>query len=141
LNANTANMWYGFYNHLSGTKGGANSTMIWGCQYDQVIKFIGSQAQSGHLDRYLWSSTTAGTTSGYEPEGNTKPLDIMKNIYDLEGNCFEWTAQANSTSYRVYRGGSYHVVAVGRFYPASYRSRNLPNSTNAYQSSRPALYL
>ena len=136
-----ADMWYGLYKHLKGKKGGATSTMIWGCQYDQIINFIGAQAQIGHPDRYLWSSTTTGTTSGYEPTGNTKLLDIMKNIYDLEGNYFEWTAQASSALGRTGRGGNCSSVALSSFRPASSRGNSYPTNTIAYSGSRSALYM
>ena len=28
----------------------------------------------------------------------------FKNIYDVAGNCWEWTTESNSSSHRVYRG-------------------------------------
>ena len=31
--------------------------------------------------------------------------DIINNIYDLEGNVFEWTLEANYTEYRVIISG------------------------------------
>ena len=67
--------------------------------------------------------------------------DKMKNIYDLEGNYLEWTAQALDTLYRVYRGGDYHNVSGGNFYPASDRSNANPGYTNAPSSSRQSLYV
>ena len=48
------------------------STMIWGCQYDQVMKFIGNEIETVHFDRNL--------TDAPEVAGNN-PLDKMKNIY------------------------------------------------------------
>ena len=30
--------------------------------------------------------------------------NCSKNIYDVAGNCFEWTTESNSSSYRVFRG-------------------------------------
>ena len=78
-----ANTWYGLYNTIRNVN--ANKQMIWGCQYNQVIKFIGKEAQIGHSDRNL---TTDHALSGQND------LDKMKNIYDLEGNHYEWTAEA-----------------------------------------------
>ena len=88
-----ANTWYGLYNAIRNISG--NKQMIWGCQYDQVIKFIGEEAQIGHRDRNL---TTDHALSGQNE------LDKMKNIYDLEGNHGEWTAEAVSTFNRALRG-------------------------------------
>ena len=59
-----------------------NKQMIWGCQYDQVVKFIGEDAQIADDYRVSLSGPlTSGTTE----------LDKMKNIYNLEGNFAEWT--------------------------------------------------
>ena len=132
-----ANMWYGLYNHIVGTKGGTTSQMIWGSEYDQVINFIGNEAQTGHTDRNL--PGTNGS-SDYRNSGAT-PLDKMKNIYDLEGNYLEWTAQANSTNNRVYRGGYYGDVSSSVFVPASNRNNGSPNGTNDNDSSRQSLYV
>ncbi len=143
MNASTtankgANMWYGLYNHIIGTKGGATSQMIWGSEYDQVIRFIGNEAQTGHTDRNL--PGTNGS-SDYRNSGATL-LDKMKNIYDLEGNYFEWTAQAYSTYSRVLRGGYYDLVSSSNFVPASLRRYDgNPNITNDGSSSRQSLYV
>ena len=123
-----ANMWYGLYNTLREN----NKPMIWGCQYDQVIKFIGEEAQIGHNDRNL---TTDHALSGQNE------LDEMKNIYDLEGNHNEWTAEALSTSSRARRGSNYSTANNGRFNPASFRNDNLPTLSSNYYSARSTLYL
>ena len=125
-----ANMWYGLYNTIKNS--GANKQMIWGCQYDQVIKFIREQAQVGHSDRKL---TKAHALSGQNE------LDCMNNIYDLEGNHWEWTAEALSARNRASRGSYYSFAGAGSFYPASYRSNNPPTNSNISHSSRSTLYL
>ena len=124
-----ANKWYGLYNTLREN----NRPMIWGCQYDQVIKFIGEPAQVGHSDRNL---TTDHALSGQNE------LDCMKNIYDLEGNHYEWTAEANSTDRRANRGSFSNGASIGFFNPASYRDNYFsPTSSNVTVSSRSTLYL
>ena len=124
--------WYGLYNTIRNIN--ENKQMIWGCQYDQVIKFIGAEAQTGHSDRNL---TTDQALSGQND------LDKMKNIYDLESNHYEWTAEANSASYRVLRGSSYDNTSDNIFDPAS-GGRNVssaPNYGDNTISSRSTLYL
>ena len=123
-----ANMWYGLYNTLREN----NKPMIWGCQYDQVIKFIGEEAQIGHNDRNL--------TTGHALAGQNE-LDCMKNIYDLEGNHIEWTAEADSTNDRARRGSFYYSASVGYFNPASNRVSYNPTSSYDYYSARSTLYL
>ena len=125
-----ANMWYGLYNTIKNS--GANKQMIWGCQYDQVIKFIGEQAQVGHSDRNL--------TKDHALSGQNE-LDCMNNIYDLEGNHYEWTAEAGSTGSRAGRGSGCDSASYGNFYPASNRSNGYPTNSLSGYSSRSTLYL
>ena len=125
-----ANMWYGLYNSIR--KIDENKQMIWGCQYDQVIKFIGEQAQVGHSDRNL---TTTHALSGQNEQ------DCMKNIYDLEGNHYEWTDEANWTNDRAFRGTNYNDAGNGNFSPASDRYDGNPTGSSSVGSSRTTLYL
>ena len=128
------NRWYGLYNKtLNNVEKGAsvNSHMIWGCQYDQVIKFLGTEAQTGHNYQ-----TTSQVVTGY-----TGDQDILNNIYDLEGNNREWTAQAFSTNGRVYRGSDCDLASLSDFYPASSRGSGYPTGTSNGYSTRPALYV
>ena len=128
-----ADTWYGLYNTIRNIDD--NKQMIWGCQYDQVIKFLkenGEDPENGHSDRNL--------TEEHALSGQNE-LDKMKNIYDLEGNHRELTAEAISTDERAARGGSYDDVYYGAFGPASLRSSYLPPHDFDYFSSRSTLYL
>ena len=128
-----ANKWYGLYNTIR--KIDENKQMIWGCQYDQVIKFLkenGEDPENGHSDRNL--------ITDYALSGQNEQ-DCMKNIYDLEGNYEEWTAEAYSTDLRAYRGSYYGDVLGGNFYPASDRGGDDPTDSGSYNSSRSTLYL
>ena len=62
-----------------------------------------------------------------------------KNIYDVAGNCYEWTTEARSTSSRVFRGGSCDRNGSGD--PASNRSYGIPTISVSYNSFRPLLYV
>ena len=126
-----ANKWYGLYNSIR--KIDENKQMIWGCQYDQVIKFLkenGEDPENGHT--YI---ATSRTLSGQNEQ------DCMKNIYDLEGNYWEWTAEAYSTNARANRGNRYFDAINGSFFPASDRSCTLPTDNTNNFSSRTTLYL
>ena len=152
MNASTTadggvNMWYGLYNHLrtfvgdtNHPMGVLNSQMIWGCQYDQAIKFIKQNKGNTDLDPEI-GHTTIGLKTSKDVSGATGVNDIMKNIYDLEGNCYEWTAQAYNTFDRVKRGGNYSVVGISYFFPASLRGSYYPTYTDDSDSSRSGLYL
>ena len=98
-----------------------------------MINFIGSQAQTAHIDK----QTITQQKTGYEGDN-----DILKNIYDLEGNNVEWTSQAGYTNGRVERGGNFDDASNGYFYAASSRGSGLsPYSATNYCTARISLYL
>ncbi len=125
-----AGNWYGLYNTIRNIN--ANKQMIWGCQYDQVIKFIGDEAQIGHSDRNL--------TIDHALAGQNE-LDCMKNIYDLEGNHQEWTAEATLNRARARRGSYYPSADDGVFSSASFSVSSPPDYSSNTGSSRTTLYL
>ena len=129
--SSSAGNWYGLYSEIRDINN--NKQMIWGCQYDQIIKFIGEEAQIGHNDRKL--------TSSIAPSGQND-LDKMKNVYDLEGNFAEWTMEADSADYRVTRSSYLSATNDDHFYPVSYRHRsNDPTIPDTNDSTRSILYL
>ena len=121
-----AHTWFGLYNTIRDVSN--NKQMIWGCQYDQVIKFIGEEAQIGHT--YTNRDETLSGQNG---------SDKMKNIYDLGGNFYEATAEAYSADFRGSRGGSSYGITS--FYPASHHSYKNPSLATTHCSSRSTLYL
>ena len=126
-----ANKWYGLYNTIR--KIDENKQMIWGCQYDQVIKFLKENEEAPEIGHTYIAGSRA--LSGQNE------LDKMKNIYDLEGNHYEWTAEAYSADNRAYRGSVHHLAFSGTFYPASRRNDSYPTNSNNNNSSRSTLYL
>ena len=63
----------------------------------------------------------------------------VKNIFDLAGNVWEWTMEANSSTIRVLRGGDYS--SNGSSNPASNRLSDSPADSNNDFGFRSALYL
>ena len=130
-----ADTWYGLYDAIRNIE--ANKQMIWGCQYDQVIKFLKGREEdldNGHSDRNL---TDTNALSGQNK------LDCMRNIYDLEGNHIEYTTGTGFSYGRVYRGSDYYSVGIGLFYPATNLNCIAPTSADAGNnySARSTLYL
>ena len=99
------------------------STLIYGCQWDAMCRYIGD------------SQRTTPETGFPELTGSVS-TDVSKNIYDLAGNCFEWTMEAYNTDYRVIRG-SYCSGAD----PVSVRDSIFPTFDNGIYSFRPTLYI
>ena len=106
------------YNYTSVT-----STLTYGCEWDAMCRYIGD------------SQRTTPEKSTAELTGSVAD-DVSKNIYDLAGNCYEWTMEAYDTGYRVRRGGY-----CGYAGPVSYRDNCDPTSSGYYNSFRPTLYI
>ena len=124
-----ANLFYGLYNTLRDLN--SHRQMIWGCQFDQVVKFLGESAQIGHSDRNL---TTSKALSGQNE------LDKVKNIYDLSGNFIERTLEVESTIYRVHRSSSYPNTLRNRYQSISHRYGYYTTAAYFYDTSRSTLY-
>ncbi|MEG1204021.1 MAG: hypothetical protein RSE00_01960, partial [Clostridia bacterium] len=96
------------------------STLMYGVQYDAVLRFI--ESSGGKSTAQMKDSSSWGNhkTSSNKLE-NTGSSEIWKtnNIYDLAGNVWEWTMEACLAS-RVYRSGSYYYS--GRDISTSYRN-------------------
>ena len=92
------------------------SSMMLGTCHDQMLEFVNVKGKYdvtkagnvGHTSSKFTTKPylTGGVGynenySGYE----TEPYkDLSKNIYDLEGNVFEWTTEAGNADRRVLRG-------------------------------------
>ena len=113
------------------TNYGATSMLCTGACWDSMLDFIkdsnhsvtdsttwGNHKNSDTYKVYrgsLYSNSAwslANTTAGTEVTKNTKILlttgaterNCSKNIYDVAGNCEEWTTESDSSSSRVIRG-------------------------------------
>lgn len=100
------------------------STLCYSCQWDAMCRYIGD------------SQRITPRKSDPELTGSVK-TDVSKNIYDLAGNCWEWTMEAFYSGLRVERGGNY-----SRDFPVSYRDYYYPNNSNVgLNAFRLALYI
>ena len=145
---------------------GVKSMLCTGAAWDSMLDFIKDSSHNvtsstswgnyKNSDTYkvyrgsLYSNSTwsaADTTNGSDVTKNTSILlttgaterNSSKNIYDVAGNCFEWTTEAHGAINRVIRGGidDYH----GSFGPASYRGLSSPAFSYERTSFRPLLYV
>ena len=150
----TRTSWYNLYKYSKNIAGSENmqTRMIWGCQWDVTCKWLissGAKIEEEVLKKSsswgnYYDSVSPANSGNYEKgkKKNTGSNENWKanNIYDLAGNCDEWTQEAISTSYRATRGGSYNLN--GFTYPASYRNGNGPDdSSYGVYASRASLYI
>ena len=138
--------WYNLYNACRSSKLQASdkvkTQMIWGCQWDVTMNWlISSGAKTsdevnknsstwGNYSNYNTANNYTEGTTGYEKNAgslqNTGSSENWKanNIYDLAGNCYEWTQEASNTNHRAVRGGYYSYN--GSDSPASRRINGIP---------------
>ena len=97
----------------------SNST-TWGNYKNATFNYIAANAETP-----LMTKTKAQSTSARIPAGSAE-YTKANNVYDMAGNMEEWTTEADSTYYRVFRGGDYNHY--GNNYPASNRFSYYPDN-------------
>ena len=155
-NTNIASQrWYSMYEKcktLSDNNNNIETGMIWGNQWDRTMMWLmecnakdettGKSKEEVISDSSSWGNyynatfqytNSSGVTATKNensstriPTGSTE-YTKANNIYDLAGNVRDWTMEAYSAVYRVYRGGSYDGNGTST---ASYRYYNYPLGSN-----------
>ena len=103
---------------------GSNSTTF-GNYYNATFNYIAKDAEMPTA-----TETKAISTSTRIPAGSAE-YTKTNNIYDMAGNVWEWTTEAYSAYYRVYRGGGYGND--GSSIPMAYRNYSDPHNGNSYK--------
>ena len=144
----TNTSWYNLYKKCTELQASdkVKTRMIWGCQLDVTMNWLISSGaktsdevnkDSSSWGNYYSTSVKAddGTTE-IKASGDVQVLNTGKttftmanNIYDLAGNCFEWTQEAYYIGFRVDRGGSYG--STGSSFPASDRGGSHPDGSGS----------
>lgn len=143
----TNTSWYNLYTtQKSLSKGDTTSHMIWGCQWDQIMIWmkdirnnnvvqgsryfvINSNNMGNYLNTEIKISEDQVKRAGEAFRFKSGEVDgtMIKNIYDLAGNAWEWTMEANFTNSRTVRGGD--CSYDGESYPVSARFSFKPTYT------------
>ena len=109
-----------------------------GIQWDMVMKFVDGKTPAKGTNTFNVRVVDSNRHTGSVAKTGKNDYDKVQNIYDLEGNCREWVAEKNNTSFPfVYRGGSYTSYSDDR------ACERISNYDNAYyvNSFRPVLYV
>ena len=95
-NDSTETDWYTLYklNKKYNTKS-VQGSMIWGVLYDSMMTWMGEEA---------YSFDSANRNTDERRRCGYVSTDIIKNVYDLGGNCLEWTLETYGGGYRIMRG-------------------------------------
>ena len=140
----TKTNWYNLYKKCKELNASdkVETRMIWGCQWDVTMNWLISSGaktsnevnkDSSSWGNYYNTSVKAndGTTE-IKANGTLAKLNTGKttftmanNIYDLAGNCYEWTQEVSNTIFRASRGGD--CGYSGSRSPASHRSNLNPH--------------
>ena len=118
------------------------SAMCSGIQWDMVMKFVDGKLDASNNENNIFDVRTANSTRHTESKAKSgKNLaDKVQNIYDLEGNRWEYVAEKSNKNSRnpiVHRGGyCYYNIS----YHASTRGSN-PGTAGSYITFRPVLYI
>ena len=111
--------WYSMYKKAKGiaVNNNVTSSMIWGSQWDATMRWM---YNSGNEEKknYTYDSRGKGNYSSDSPiaTGSIEAYAV-NNIYDMAGNVWECTLEADDTYTRIDRGGGY-----------LYNSNNFPSS-------------
>ena len=143
----TGAAWDSMLDFIKDSSHNITSSSIWGNYWDSDTFEI----TRGAYAVYNTNNSTLGSfnnvKSQYSKMKGTEVLlttgaterNSSKNIYDVAGNCWEWTTEAYETDDRVVRGGSYYGGGSG--VPASSRFLSNPTSSGGNNSFRPLLYV
>ena len=146
----TNQTWYGLKkacNDIVSTNE-VQSIMIYGNMWDETMQWLvdtGTKTEAEIINSSTWgnynNSSGNAAISGAGSLQNSGYSDYWcaNNVYDLAGNCYDWTQEAYNTNNRVLRGGYYDFSGSSR--PAPARITNSPYGYSNTYSSRPALYI
>ncbi len=150
----TSRNWYNLYKKCTTLNASdkVESKMIWGIQWDLACDFISKKGEQKSItNSTAWGNYKDSTGNAAVMDGTTKKYGSKQvtgyseywkanNIYDIAGNCYEWTQEANDTNGRAVRGGDYYNG--GSSSPAYYRSYSYADhSSESYYCSRPTLII
>jgi len=104
-------------------KNAVTSTLCYGVQWDAMCRYIGD------------SHRKTPTKTDVQLTGSVN-TDVSKNIYDLAGNCREWTMESCGSAGRHLRGEAFNGST-----PISNRYGYGTTGSNVYMSFRLTLYI
>jgi len=155
----TTTNWYGLYakqKELYTEDTGVTSGMIWGCQWDAIMRWMKEERNEKGFESKLYILDSRYMGWGYDcgygdviqktgldgtGKNGTKVNNKVKNIYDLAGNVAEYTMACNDeyVNSREIRGSHSNTWLQGC--PASYRSYGAQSGNTPRYSSRIQLYV
>ena len=109
------------------------SSMIWGSQWDAILNWMLKDDNTKDFP-----TKVAGNRTGIISKTGQYTDDLAKNIFDMSANVLELTQEANGSTYRLYRGGSYLLTTdkYGKYTAGSrYTTWQPPDTTSIYTNT------
>ena len=130
--------------YTKGNEIGVTSTLIYGVQWDAIMLWIDSAYKTGTCtsSSFVVNSSGKGNFSDTIRASGNSGLYVVKNIYDLAGNVWEFTMEKGSGTKWICRGGK--ESGTGTINAASSRKEFIGNATQGATGPagfRVALYL
>ena len=131
--------------NMYGSEAKVTSDLINSYAWDTAIVFIQKCGTESNSSTYSYTVGESSTSTS-EPQATgtnilkaTNKIDKQCNIFDMAGNCREWTTETCSHSVGpcVYRGGCYNFSNIYTIY----RYDSNTSYANSRDSFRPLLYL
>ena len=141
--------WYELYKKCTTLNASekVESKMIWGIQWDLACDFISKKGEQKSItNSTTWGNCSDSTGNAAVMDGETKKYGSKQvtgyseywkanNIYDLAGNCYEWTQDANNTNNRASRGvDCYTNASNNRVSRRDYSDAYSSNSSKRFSS-------
>ena len=141
--------WYELYKKCTTLNASdkVESKMIWGIQWDLACDFISKKGEQKSItNSTTWGNYPDSTGNAAVMDGETKKYGSKQvtgyseywkanNIYDLAGNCYEWTQDANNTNNRASRGvDCYTNASNNRVSRRDYSDAYSSNSSKRFSS-------
>ena len=131
--------------NMYGSEAKITSDLINSYAWDTAIVFIQKCGTESNRSTYSYTlgesstNTSAPQATGTNILKATNKVDKQCNIFDMAGNCLEWTTETCSDSNNpcVIRGGYYN----NSYCYTSLRGNNFRSNAYSYGSFRPLLYL
>lgn len=123
--------------------GNVTSHLVYGAEYDSVLEWYLATGKT--QDDIAEDSTAFGNYWNCENspqkvvETGSRNEWQVNGIFDLAGNVWEWTQEANDSSYRTLRGGCY--FSYGNNSPVAYRYYYNTGNFNNDVGFRVSLYI
>ena len=123
----------------------ATSELISSYAWDTAVNFICQNSEYGYEIATTTSSDRGNIGTGNKTQTGKYKADCYNNIYDLLGNCDEWTTEYSSYLYGqvsypcVLRGGT--VGSNPGPYYVAYRESNPPGYSGSFTAFRIQLYV